>query len=299
MWNVRIPNMATTEETRLRKKLAQLAERQHEVLEELGALVSDPEAKSGDIQRVQREQARLAAMQERLLTDFELARLDERTHPHWQMSVINHSLPSTLTGKRPMREQALDILEEIGVPSAPRTVSEIAACFGLSLPASRFSSLRRDEQRAFKKDPFSRPAWVVPAINVVGLTAIPRLICSSSWEDERRVIGSRTLHVNHLKTLLTLLAAAERVPRLGEANAERVYTLVTRYATSVPGAIKFGEELDYGRIEAAVRSELERVEPSDEKERRDAAEKMAKTSDFYRLWGRPAVIEGAAERGAS
>src|SRR3712207_4023754 len=105
-------------------------------------------------------------------------------------------------GRRSMRELVLNVLEEIGVPAAPRTVSEFAACFNLSLPITRFSSLRRDEERAFRKDPLSRPAWVTPAINAQGLTAIPRIVTSSAWEDDRRVIGARTPHVSHLRTLL-------------------------------------------------------------------------------------------------
>ncbi len=112
-----------------------------------------------------------------------------------------------------------------------------------------------------------------------------RVVCSSVWEDERRVIGSRSLHVNHLKSLLALLAASKRAPRIGEANVDRVWALVTRYAMSVPGALEVGKEPDRDRIEAAAMGELERVEASDEEERWEAAEKMARMPDFHRLWG--------------
>ncbi len=261
-------------------------------------LFENPEASPGQIKRIQREHDRLAAEQARLLTDLELAQLSRQTNRDGQAAQNQRFSPSTFGGKRSMREQVLDVLEKIGVPAAPRTVSEFAACFDLSLSASRFSSLRRDEQRAYLRDPLSRPAWVVPAINGVGLTAIPRLVCSSAWQNERRIIGSRTLHVNHLKTLLALLAAA-RTPHLGDVNAERVRGLITRYAATVPGALAFGEEPDYERIETAVRSELERVEPSDADERQEAAKKIAQFSDFHMLWGRPPVIDGSAGRGAA
>jgi hypothetical protein len=68
-----------------------------------------------------------------------------------------------------------------------------------------------------------------------------------------------------------------------------------RYAASVPGAFEFGQDPDHARIEEAVRAELERVEASDEEERREAAEKMATLSEFHRLWGRPAAVGGIAE----
>jgi hypothetical protein len=60
-------------------------------------------------------------------------------------------------------QAVLDILDELGVPAAPRVISEIAVSnYGRPLPASRFASLRRDEERACRKDPLSRPTWVVP-----------------------------------------------------------------------------------------------------------------------------------------
>ncbi len=102
-----------------------------------------------------------------------------------------------------------------------------------------------------------------------------------------------------MKTLLALLAAAERTPRLGAVNAERVRGLITRYAATVPGALASGEEPDHGRIETAVRSELEWVEPADADERQAAAKKIAQFSDFHRLWGRPAVIDGSVGRGTA
>jgi hypothetical protein len=289
--------MATTEETRIRKKLARITGQQQEVLKKLQPLVINPDASPAQL--IRREQARLTAEQERLFTDLELAQLSSQTDRNGYVSRDKHFSTSTFGGRQSMREQVLNVLEEIGVPAAPRTVSDFAACFGLSLSASRFSSLRRDERRAYQKDPLSRPAWVVPAINAVGLTAIPRLVCSSAWEDEQRVVGSRTLHVNHLRTLLSLLVAAERAPHLGDANAERVRGLVTRYATTIPGALEFGGEPNYERIEAAVKSELERIEAPDAEERQTAAKKMAQSAAFHRLWGRPTVIEGDVGRGAS
>lgn len=290
--------MPKRDDKQIRARLAQVASQQEDVTRRLMALLGDPEAGAGEIGRLRREHSRLAAEQERLFTDLELARLDGQEHPAWHRAHGDPMLARAVSGKRPMRELALDVIEEIGVPAAPRTVSDFAGCFGLSLPSARFSSLRRDEQRAYMKDPLSRPAWVVPGIHAVGLSAIPRLVCSSAWPDERRAIGSRTLHANHLRTVLALLAAAQRAPRLGEANAEKARALMVRYAASVPGALEFGEEPDRGRIEEAVRAELEHVEASDEEERLDAAERMATLSDFHRLWGRPVAVGGIAEGGA-
>jgi len=48
-----------------------------------------------------------------------------------------------------MRELCSDIVDEVGVPLAPATISEFSQITtGVDLPVSRFASLRRDEERA-------------------------------------------------------------------------------------------------------------------------------------------------------
>ncbi len=194
-------------------------------------------------------------------------------------------------GQRPMREQVLDILDELGVPNSPRVISEYAlTCLGVELPIGRFASLRRDEERAYKKDPLSKPAWVAPALNLTGFAPIPRLVASSVWPIDRRLIGSRTLRVNHLTTLLALI---KRTATMGEDQeaARRLLGLILRFSRSVPGTWQGSGELDPERIRAATESELQAISQEDEAERKQAAEKLAKLPADRQIWGLPPVVK--------
>src|SRR5438552_1430149 len=90
-------------------------------------------------------------------------------------------------------------------------------------------TLNRAPPRASRKDPGSRPAWVVPALNLVGFTAMPRLVASSVWEPERRLIGPRTLRVNYLKTLLALLRKLTILERADPQAESALAAMVYRY----------------------------------------------------------------------
>ncbi len=271
-------------EASLREALGRLAQEQQALQAEFAQLVQDPQATSAAIERTQREINRLAARQTRLVAELRLAQLEapERYGAH-----------GGLAGQRPLRELVLDILDEIGVPAAPRLINDLAmATHGYALPTERFASLRRDEERAYQKAPASRPAWVVPAINALGLTAIARIVAHSAWEPERRIIGSRTLRTNHLRTLLALLRQAER---LAGHSSPQLAALVVRHAESVPGALELGKPLDYPRIREATEAELARIEPADLAERREAAARLKELPERYQLWGRPALIETGAQ----
>jgi hypothetical protein len=196
-------------------------------------------------------------------------------------------------GRRPLRELVLDILDERGVPALPRVIGVVAvARYGKTLPVSRFASLRRDEERAYRKDP-SRPAWVVPALSLRGLTAIPRIVTSSSWPPGRRLIGSRTLRANHLRTLIALLAASERAHSGGDTGAARqLEPLIANFAQTLPGASELGPARHYDCIRKAAEIELGYIERLDLEERDAAARRVKRLPELYQLWGQPTVIEG-------
>lgn len=277
-------------QARLRERLTQSVDKQRGLLEELEYLIHNPGDSSATID-VQRRLSRLAAEQARLVAELEVA----------QLAPLDRVKPAAgLAGQRPMREQVLDILDELGVPVAPRVISEVAlACYGRSLPAARFASLRRDEERAYRKDPTSRPAWVVPAINVVGLTAIPRIVANSAWKAERRLIGARTLRTNHLKTLISLLNRAIHLSN-GESEPDpQLRALITRYADSVGGTVDPIQGSDLVLVRLAAEAELARIEPVDAEERHQAARRLTQLPATEQLWGRaafPMVIEGGAAR---
>jgi hypothetical protein len=271
----------------LQKKLGQVVQKQQHLLQGLAILVANPGANAVALDRIQRQLNRLRAQQEQLISELALRQLE---------APEAYGAYGRQAGQRPMREQVLDTLEEITVPASPRAISEFAAArFGLALPPDRFASLRRDEERAFRKDPTSRPAWVVPAINLAGLTAIPRLVASSAWEPERRLIGSRTLRTNHLRTLLAILRCYEEAQTRRDSKAGlQLRAMARSYAETVPGALPPGEELDVDGIRNLAKAELERINPVDFEERSAAAQRLQALAERYRLWGKPVLLEGKA-----
>jgi hypothetical protein len=270
-------------ESDLMQRLQAVVDRQQKLLGDFNAaLVAGDRAKQSVVEPQLRK---LQAEMHRLSDEFRYVQLEQSVSPRGR---------TRMTGKT-VREIALDAIDEIGVPVSPSTISDFAmATTGVGVPATRFASLRRDEERAARRDPASRPAWVVPALSAARLTALPRLFSSSAWELERRLVGVRSARVNHLYTTLAFL---DRFERQLSTNTDpgAVENLLVRYARGVPGATASGGEVNGAHIRAVVQAELAAIEPEDLKERRDAAARLAKYRDQEKLWGLPTVIQGGAQ----
>lgn len=281
-WNAKI--LVMTDITRLRSRFGTLVKKQQVALAELGKLLANPASSSTKINETQATVARLNAQQQRIVQELKLSELERPER---------YGSYNARSGQRPIREVVLDILDELGVPSSPGTLSECGAVWsGMSIPAGRFASIRRDEHNAYRRDQLARPVWLVPALNAYGFRAIPRLIASSIWEPERRLIGPRTLRVNHLKTVLALL---RRLAALSQTGAsDRLSELVQRYARSVPGAVSNGGEINPEQIRKAANAELAAIESLDFADRKGAAVELLKLPAYTQLWGLPVVMEGQA-----
>ena len=191
------------------------------------------------------------------------------------------------------RDQILDTLNAIGLPTALSNLSHLlVARGGHALAPRHLARLGRQDQRKFAATP-SPLAWLAPAISPVGLVAVATSLTRSDWPLAQRIVGSRTARTSHLRVLLALLARAQ-----GQANPS-VAGLVLRYAESVPGALGRGESLDPHRLRAAAEAELRTLLPLDLEERLSAARRLAGLPQRYQLWGRPALIEPAADQGRS
>jgi len=273
--------------TALKKRLSAVAEKQQAALKELTELLADPKSSAGSLEACQKTIARLAAQQQRIAQELRMADFERPER---------YGAYNARSGQRPIREILLDILDEVGVPSSPGTLSECAAVLaGVSIPSGRFASLRRDEQNAFGRDPLSRPTWIVPALNYQGFRAIPRLVASSVWEPERRLIGPRTLRVNHLKTVLSLLKRLETLSQTGTTpQSDRLVDLTERYARSIPGAVSMGAKINWDQVRGAAQAELEVIEAVDVEDRTGVVRELLKHPKYSQLWGLPAVIEGKA-----
>lgn len=276
-----------TKSQAIRQRLEAVVASQHELLGKFTAAIAAGDlALQGDIQK---QLLKLSAEMQRLSEDLRFSEIEDTA-----------SVPrarSRAPGKT-MRELALDVTDEVGVPLSPATISEFSQLMtGLALPVSRFASLRRDEERAARRDIYARPAWVAPALSANRLTALPRLLTSSAWELERRLIGARSLRVIHLRTTLAFLQRFERFKDAGAPQTQAVESLMLRYARGVPGAVASGQEPDPGTIRGAVSAELEVIEPPDLAERREAAGRLKRYGEQQQLWGLPAIIDGGGEQG--
>lgn len=272
-------------ESDLKQHLGLVVERQQALLTTFSEAL---QAGDSVMQAVLEPQLRkLSSEMQRLTSELRYVQLEH--------NVAAPRMRARATGKTG-RELVLDALDEIGVPVAPSTISEFSqATTGMGIPATRFASLRRDEERAARRDIASRPAWVAPALSTARLTPLPRLFTSSAWETERRLVGARSARVNHLHTTLAFLERLERFQSTDPSQTSAIENLLIRFARGVPGAAPSGAPLEAQRIRAAVQAELQAIEPDDLQERGEAAARLAKYGDQQRLWGLPSVIEGGSK----
>ena len=282
---------------KLRTKLATQLSTMRTTVEKFEAMVQNPAISASELDQFQRQITRMVVEQARLVTELQLT--DHQTPPG--KSGETASTRTALDGgrgQRPMRELVLDVLTELDVPAQPRLISEIAFIrFGQPLQAERFASLRRDEERAYLNNPTARPAWVIPAINCLGLHAYIRIVTSSAWSVEKRLIGSLSLRANHLRTILSLVRMWERLADGPESpTAVSLAEIIVRFASTVPGALEDGTFTYAQQVLAATQNELEAIDALDQQERNEAASQLRGLAEHFQLWGRPETVEGGARR---
>ena len=239
-------------------------------------------------ERAQAKIAELTAEYQRLSEALRFSELEAR----------EIATPRARKPGKPLRELALDALDDLGVPAAPALIADLTAALTGARPSpSRFASLRRDEENAARRNIAARPAWVVPAISAHQLIAIPRLLSSSSWDLERRIIGARSIRTDNLRVAISLAGRLAHLREAGATEARMVERLLFPFARSVPGAIEYGQPIEPERTIEAAQVELTLLEAPDLEERREAAAKLAASGPQVRLWGRPVLIDTAvAER---
>lgn len=199
---------------------------------------------------------------------------------------------------KPLRELALDALDDLGVPAPPALIADLTAALTGNRPSpSRFASLRRDEENAARRNLAARPAWIVPAISAAELTAIPRLLTSSTWALERRIIGSRSMRTDNLRIATSLANRLAQLREIGALEARNIEHLLFPFARSIPGANDTGEPIDPKRVTEAAQAELTILEETDLAERHAAAARLSSSGTFLKFWGHPVIFDiGAAER---
>ncbi|MBO9707440.1 MAG: hypothetical protein J7521_04420 [Caulobacter sp.] len=264
----------------LADQLVRNAKRQQEAYADLTKALGAND--SAGRERAQAKITELSAEYQRLSDALRFSELEAR----------DIATPRSRRPGKPLRELALDALDDLGVPAAPALIADLTAALTGNRPSpSRFASLRRDEENAARRNLAARPAWVVPAISAAQLTAIPRLLTSSSWDVERRIIGSRSIRTDNLRIAISLAGRLARLRETGATEAKSVERLLFPFARSIPGAMETGQAIDTSRTVDAAHGELALLEGPDLEERRAAAAKLSSSSAHLKLWGRPLLVD--------
>ncbi|MBG0818852.1 hypothetical protein [Planomonospora sp. ID82291] len=187
----------------------------------------------------------------------------------------------------PIREQVHQALLLLGVPTAAKLVVAVnEAFFAGGLRSPQLSSLRRDEERSFRSDPYARPYYLCAALTD-RLSPARGLLAASTWPLEARVVGPLSPRVDFLTAATRI---AEHLARLAEPPPGAV-RLLSRMAQNIPGAVEGGfGPVDPATVVGAARAELEVHLPADTAQRAEVAARAGdQLTDVERLFGAAAL----------
>jgi hypothetical protein len=204
---------------------------------------------------------------------------------------------------RPVRAVVLDALDDLGWPAYSRELALYCeARYGRSIAPTRFGSLLADETQAFRgADGRSRPVWLCVALTSDRHQPIKRLLARSDWRLEHRIHGPTTGRIQHLRMTTRLCDLALRADEIA-VEPDMMRIIAADHARDLPGVTVRRGEFDLERWRDVAAELLEELGPADELVRRESADRLARRSLLYQLYGIPDVIEGfrpetVAERG--
>jgi hypothetical protein len=190
------------------------------------------------IDRLRGELRRAATTGDRMQARALRAELRQAEHA-WDDALADledQARPAPQPVHKPMlsiREQVHHALTLLTVPAAPKLIIAVHdAFFPGELVAARLTSLRRDEERSFRVQPFGRPYYLCPALTADLLSPARGLLALSTWPLETRVVGPLSARVDFLTGAIRV---AQRVAQLPE-DAHDAQRLLWRFAASIPGA---------------------------------------------------------------
>ena len=176
----------------------------------------------------------------------------------------------------PLREQVYEALSLLQVPAAPKLIATVhEAFFGSTFPTTKVTSLKRDEERSFRTSPFARPYYICAALSADYLSPSRGLLAVSTWQLERRIIGSLSPRVDFLTAAIRVADAIERIPT-PPLTARR---LLQRFAASIPGASgEIHDQEDPGVVRQAADARAVRALGRGLPMRREAADRAQKAA---------------------
>ncbi|MFE4973478.1 hypothetical protein ACFRAR_15355 [Kitasatospora sp. NPDC056651] len=197
--------------------------------------------------------------------------------------------PPSLPGRGavPVREQVYQSLTILGAPASPKLISSVyEAFFSESLVATKLASLRRDEERSFTAQGYSRPYYICAAINHDRLTAARGLLAVSVWSLEQRLITPLSPRADFLRHAIGTAEQIQRLDNAGNPPSEAAWRLLRRFALTIPGAHGEAPRPDPERVLSAARAEAEVHQGEGNRERIDAARRAREQlSDVQQLFG--------------
>ncbi|MFF5210988.1 hypothetical protein [Streptosporangium sp. NPDC000396] len=182
----------------------------------------------------------------------------------------------------PIREQVHQALALLGVPTAVKLIVAVNdALFSRTLRGSQLTSLRRDEERSFRSDPYARPYYLCAALTD-RLSPARGLLADSTWAPERRVLGPLSPRVDFLVSTMRI---AEHLTRLAEPPPGAL-RLLSRMAQNIPGAVEGFIPADPAAVILAAQAELEVHRAADATQRAEVAARASRQlPDVERLFG--------------
>jgi hypothetical protein len=207
----------------------------------------------------------------------------------------------------PVREQVHQALTLLGVPAAPKLIGAVhEAFFTGTLPASRLTSLRRDEERSYRSAPGARPYYLCPALTYDHLAPARALLTVSTWPMEERVVGPLSPRVHFLAAAISIAGAVTTLPAVAETGIQGAERLLQQFAVNIPGATTAAPKtrmdaraVDPNLVRAAAQAELDVHYDADRDTRVTTARRARQQlDDAGQLFGtRLKTIRGAARQG--
>jgi hypothetical protein len=225
-----------------------------------------------------------------------LAMLDRRRAAFLDLARNDASTSRRRDLDQSLRKFVLAALSEIAVPQTAGFLEDyIYARERVLLKTRGFSALRRDENRAWRRQPEGRIAYIVPCLDPEG-RALPRWMGRSDWPLMDRVAVPGAEELWESERFLTLLAAWREEP---SDLADAVYLpLLEKYAASSHGDSDMAslKRDDHERLELGIEASLGVVREAIEERRRELAGAFERMSSEEQLWGRG---DGAGRRNAA
>jgi len=218
-----------------------------------------------------------------------LERLDERRDQLIRLLREEASDVRRREEERSVRQFVLRALDEIGSPQNAGFLQEyVWARERVDLNTRGFGALRRDERRAWARNPKRRLAYIVSALGPEG-RPLSRWMARSDWPLERRVVLPDDEPLLELKKLRALFVARrERDP---DGLSDPYEPLIEKYGSTLferegpPVDDADGRERWLEEVRELAEAELARREAGALAPRRAAAERLAQLPEERQLWG--------------